>query len=239
MRIARWILVLAATPLLSATTARAATNLAELLGSVASNARYEPSVRAEIHFETARPDGARTSDLTIYGRGTTVRVEGPDGLRALAKPGKCVIAEHGGAPRMVREKVIGGTAFLLEDLTPFTANSLKVPLISDEGPQGIVVAGEPVGPSPYVLLGYTIDNDRPVISAIKFYRWEISNLTKMVRVGEWVQVAGHWRPRVLTLQDLGPGGDTTTVTFTWHEQPGLPATAFTPRGLATPMPAGQ
>jgi hypothetical protein len=75
-----------------------------------------------------------------------------------------------------------------------------------------------------------------VITAVKFYRWEISNLTKMVRVGEWVQVGGHWRPRVLTLQDLGPGGDTTTVTFTWHEQPGLPAAAFKPSGLRTPIP---
>ena len=96
---------------------------------------------------------------------------------------------------------------------------------------------KPRGPSPYVLLGYTIDNDRPVITAVKFYRWEISNLTKMVHVREWVQVAGHWRPRVLTLQDLGPGGDTTTVTFTWHEQPDLPASAFTPGGLRTAIPA--
>ena len=83
----------------------------------------------------------------------------------------------------------------------------------------------------------TMADDRPVITAAKFYRWETSNLTKMMRVSEWVQVAGHWRPRVMTLQDLGPGGDTTTITFTWHEQPGLPASAFTPSGLKTAMPA--
>jgi hypothetical protein len=41
----------------------------------------------------------------------------------------------------------------------------------------------------------------------------------------------------MTLQDLGPGGDTTTITFTWHEHPGLPASAFTPSGLKADMPA--
>lgn len=236
MRMFSWVPVLAATCLLSAATARA-TNLQELLDGVAANARYEPSVRADVHFETPRPDGARSTDLTIYGRGRTVRVEAPDGLRALVKPRKAVASSGGGAPRAVREKVIGGSAFLLEDLAPFTAGSLRVPLISDEGPQGIVVAGEPLQPSPYVLLGYTMADDRPIITAAKFYRWEISNLTKMIHVNEWVQVGGHWRPRVLTLQDLGPGGDTTTITFTWHEQPDLPASAFTPSGLRTAMPA--
>jgi hypothetical protein len=227
--------VLAVVSFLPVPPARA-TDLAELLRGVAANARYEPSVRAEVRFETARPDGARTCDLTIYGRGRTVRVEGPDGLRALAKPGKCVAASETGAPVAVREKVIGGSAFLLEDLVPFTAGSLRVPLISDEGPGGIVVAGEPAGPSPYVLLAYTMADDRPVITAAKFYRWEVSNLTKMVHVREWVQVGGDWRPGTVTLQDLGPGGDTTTVTFTWHEQPDLPASAFTPSGLRTAMP---
>lgn len=235
MRVVGWLPVLAAVSFLPANTAHA-TNLARLLRSVADNARYEPSVRAEIRFETMRPDGTRTSALTIYGRRRTVRVETPDGLRALVKPGKCVAASGTGVPLAVREKVIGGSAFLLEDLAPFTAGGLRVPLISDEGPGGIVVAGEPLGPSPYVLLGYTIAYDRPVITAVKFYRWEVSNLTKMVHVHEWVQVGGDWRPRTVTLQDLGPGGDATTVTFTWHEQPDLPESAFMPNGLQTEMP---
>jgi hypothetical protein len=235
MRMSRWVPVLLASSLLPGVPCRA-TDLGALLGGVAANARYAPPIRAAVRFETPRPDGVRTTDLTIYGRGVTVRVDGPDGLRALAKPRKCVVASPGEPPAVVREKVIGGSAFLLEDLVPFTAGSLRVPLINDEGPRGIVVAGEPVGESPYALLAYTIAADRPVITAIKFYRWEVSNLTKMTAVQEWVQVAGHWRPRVMTLQDLGPGGDTTTITFTWQEAPDLPAALFTPSGLATDVP---
>ena len=53
MRFVRWVPLLATTWLLSSGTARA-TDLAALLQSVADNARYDPSVRAEIHFETVR-----------------------------------------------------------------------------------------------------------------------------------------------------------------------------------------
>ena len=94
--------------------ARGATNLAELLARVAANARFVPAVRAEVRFDTPRPDGVRTSTLTLYGHGRIARVEMPDGMRALAKPGKCIVAATPGAtPRMVRERVIGGSAFLL------------------------------------------------------------------------------------------------------------------------------
>ena len=221
--------------LVLATTSHAS-DLATLLEQLAHNARFEPSMRAEVRFETPRPDGARTSSLVLYGRGRTVRVETPEGLRALAKPGKCVSAAPAAAPRVVREQVIGGSAFLLEDLVPFTAGDLRVPLISDETPALVVVTGEPRPPSPYVLLVHTIPSGRPLVTASKYYRWEVSNLTKMTRVQDAVQVAGHWRARVIELQDLGPGGDTTTVTFSWHEQPDLPPELFTPRGLRTDVP---
>ncbi|HWP65567.1 MAG TPA: hypothetical protein VNO26_06630 [Candidatus Limnocylindria bacterium] len=213
-----------------------ATDLAALLAALDENARFDPPVRAEVTFETKRPTGPVTSTLVLYGRGRTVRVELPDGRRGLAKPGKCVFAPAGGVPKAVREQVVGSSAFLLEDLVPFTASWLRVPLISDEGPAGVVVAGEPRQPSPYVLVALTVPPDRPLVTAAKYYRWEVTNLTKMTRVTETAEVGGHWRPVVMDFQDLGPGGDTTTITFNWHEHPDLPAVAFTPSGLATPIP---
>jgi len=219
----------------SAAPSRAA-DLAAALEGLADNARFEPSMRAEVRFESPRPEGAKTSTLVLHGRGRTVRLDMPDGKRALVKPGKQVFMPAGEPPRDVKEQVIGGSAFLLEDLAPFTVGRLRIPLISDEDAERIVVTGEPLVPSAYVLLVHTIPLDRPLISASKFYRYEVSNLTKMTHVQEAVQVGGHWRPRVIVLQDLGPGGDTTTVTFDWHEQPDPPAAAFTPRGLRTEVP---
>jgi hypothetical protein len=226
-----WMLGVLAATMLAAGAAAAETDLATLLRRVAGNARFAPPVRVQVRFETPRPDGTRTSELVLYGRGRTVRVEAPDGLRALVKPGKAVVMTPGAPIQTVREKVVGGSAFLLEDLAPFTPESLRVPLISDEAPGKVVVTGEPRAPSPYALLVHTIDPDRAVIAASKFYRWEVSNLTKMTSVSEWVEVAGHWRPRVLELRDLGPGGDTTTITFAWQEAPALAASLFTPDGL--------
>lgn len=222
-------------PLAGAGSVQAA-DLAALLAALDENARFDPPMRAEVKFETKRPAGPVTTTLVLYGRGRTVRVEMPDGRRGLAKPGKTVLATAGGPPREVREQVIGGSAFLLEDLAPFTATGLRVPLISDENPTGVVVAGEPRQPSPYVLLALTVPPDRPLVTAAKYYRWEVNNMTKMTRVQEAAQVGGHWRPVVVDLQDLGPGGDTTTITFAWQAQPDLPAAAFTPTGLATAIP---
>lgn len=229
---------LAATPiaiLLLAASAQAV-ELATLLGRVATNARFDPAMRAEVQFATARPDGTRTTRLTLYGRGRVVRVEMPDGLRALVKPGKCLAAMPGGPLEVTRGKVIGGSAFLLEDLAPFTPQTLRVPQISDQSGRGTVVMAEPSGPSPYVLLVYTIAPDRPFIIGSKFYRWEINNLTKMTRVLDSREIAGHWRPLEVELQDLTSGGDTTTITYDWRPQPDLPASLFTPRGLREDVP---
>jgi hypothetical protein len=219
----------------SAGPSRAA-DLAAVLEGLSDNARFEPAMRADVRFESPRPEGPKISTLMLYGRGRTVRLDMPDGKRALVKPGKGVFMPAGEPPRDVKELVIGGSAFLLEDLAPFTVGRLRIPLISDEDAERIVVTGEPLVPSAYVLLVYTIPLDRPLIRASKFYRYEVSNLTKMMHVQDAVQVAGHWRPRVIVLQDLGPGGDITNVTFDWHEQPDLPAAAFTPRGLRAEVP---
>jgi hypothetical protein len=228
--------LLALVALLLTTAPAPAADLAALLAALDENARFDPPMRAEVTFETKRPTGPVTTSLVLYGRGRTVRVEMPDGRRGLVKPGKSVFAAAGGPPKEVREQVIGGSAFLLEDLAPFTATWLRVPLISDENPTGLVIAGEPRQPSPYVLVALTVPPDRPLVTAAKYYRWEVNNMTKMTRVQEAAQVGGRWRPVVVDLQDLGPGGDATTIRFAWQERPDLPAAVFVPSGLATEIP---
>jgi hypothetical protein len=131
--------------------------------------------------------------------------------------------------------VVPGSALLVADFAPFAAGMLRAPLISDDGPLGVVVAGEPRPPSPYVLLVYTIDPEHAVIRATKHYRWEINNLVQMTRVREWDTVGAHLRPKVIDVQETATG-KTTTLTFAWVVRPDLAAALFLPSALDTPLP---
>jgi hypothetical protein len=218
------------------TGARAhAADLAALLLAVEANDRFDVPAMAELRIDAPGTPTPATS-LSLYGRRGVVRLETANGWRALAKASKLVMAAAGQSPRLAREGGVPGSVLFVADFAPFAATALRIPQISDDGPLGVVVTGEPRPPSPYVLAVRTIAQDRPVVTAAKDYRWEINHLVKMSRVREWTNLDGHVRPRVVEVQDIA-SGKTTTLTFTWRPRPDLPAALFTPRGLAAPVPA--
>jgi len=212
-----------------------AADLPALLRAVERNATFAVPATADIRIEMP---GAPTaaSALRLAGRGHVVRLEAAGGWRALVKASKIVVAAADRPPRATAEAALPGSALLVADFAPFTATMLRVPLISDDGPLGVVVTGEPRPPSPYVLVVYTIDHERSVVTAAKHYRWEISNLVQMTRVRAWDTVGTHLRPKVIDVQET-VGGKTTTLSFTWRVQPDLAAALFLPSGLRSPLPA--
>ena len=123
-----------------------------------------------------------------------------------------------------------GSDLLLADLGVFTAASLKVPQISDDGPAGLVVTAAPSGPSAYALLVHTIDRDRHAIVRTLYYRDLINNLSKTRRAAGWTQVAGSWRPGEITVENVRQATRTHLV-LAWHEAPDAPASLFEPAGL--------
>ena len=208
-----------------------AVDLPALLRAVERTATFDVPATADVRIEPGAPN-----PLRLAGRGHVVRLEVAGDWRAVVKTSKTVVLAMGRAARESAEATLPGSALLVADFAPFTAGMLRVPLISDEGPTGVVVNGEPRPPSPYTLLVYTIDPERFVARAAKYYRWEINNLVQMTRIREWDTVGTHPRPKVVDVQDTA-SGKTTTLTFAWRLRPDLAATLFLPSGLGSPLPA--
>lgn len=210
-----------------------AATLGELLAAVADNARFETPARADVTIACSPDCAPPTTHAVFVGRGDALYVEVKDGQRALLTSAGITVARDGaGAPAKPGE-TFAGTDVLLEDLVPFTAASLKMPLISDDGPAGVVVTAAPAHASAYVLIVHTIDAASRAIARTQLYQNSIGNLTRIVRNGAWTEVGGHRRPGEIALENVRKGF-TTRLTLDWHETPDAPAALFEPGGLTKP-----
>ena len=209
----------------------AATTLPELLAAVTAAVRFDAPVRADVRI-TCEGCPTPTTRAVFVGRGDALYVEVKDGARALLRPTGSVVAD-GGAPTPIGTKALAGTDVLLEDLVPFTADLLKVPQISDDGPLGVVFTGAPARASAYALLVITVSPDRSVPIKTQYYEQSIGNLTKLRRDGAFVDVAGKSRPGEITVEQLKKGTK-TKLTLAWTPMPDAPAALFEPDGLSKP-----
>lgn len=210
-----------------------ARNLGELLAAVAANDRFDVPARADVTIACA-PDCTPAAPRAVFvGRGDALYVEVKDGQRALLAPDAIRVAEGAGAKPAAPGTPFAGTDVLLEDLAPFTETSLKTPLVSDDGPAGVVVTAAPGHASAYVLLVHTIDPDRRVIPKTQAYQESIGNLTRILRRTDFTDVGGHFRPGELALESLRKG-TTTRLTLRWQPMQDAPASLFDPSALAKP-----
>lgn len=216
---------------LAAAGARAGT-VDDLLAATAANARFTSPARATL--ELTRPDGD-TVRAVLVGLGTTVRVDVADGARALVRPGRAVVRANGHVRRATPGATLPGTDLLLEELGAFSASQLRVPQISDDGPEGVVVTSAPVPPSPWALLVHTIDPERHVVTRTQWYLGAINNMVRIRRDGGFVEIDGHWRPGEATIDDI-TANRTSTLRLAWQPAPGLAPALLTPAGLAIPLP---
>jgi len=224
--------VLAMLAVAGAARTAAATDLPELLAAVASAAAFDVPARADVRI-TCEGCPTRDARAIFVGRGDTLYVEVKDGARALLRPAGSVVADGGGAPAPIAATPLAGTDVLLEDLVPFTADVLKVPQISDDGPLGVVVTGAPSRPSPYALLVFTLATDPPAVVKTQYYEQSIGNLTKLRRDGGFVDVAGKRRPTAITVDHVKKGSK-TTLALAWRPMPDAPAALFEPAALTKP-----
>jgi hypothetical protein len=228
----RRLVVLAALVAVASARTVAATDLPALLAAVAANARFDVPARADVRIAC---EGCPTpaGRAIFVGRGDTLYVEVKDGARALLRPTGSVVSD-GGPPAPIGAKALAGTDVLLEDLVPVTADVLKVPQISDDGPLGVVITGAPSRtPSPYALLVLTIPADPPAIVKTQYYEQSIGNLTKLRRDDGFVDVGKKRRPGTITVEQLKKGSK-TTLTLAWREMPDAPATLFDTAELTKP-----
>ncbi len=212
-----------------------AVSLSELLAAVAATARFPTPARADVRVER----GGAVTELVLVGRGRTVYLETRDGFRALVRPQKAVVGGADGARRAPVGTALPGTDLLLEDLAVFSVTSLRVPMVSDEGRDEVVVSGAPSAPSAYAFLVHRIDPTAARIVRTQYYRDSVSNLVKMRHDGEVVEVAGGVRPAASTVEDLR-ARTTSRLAWRWRVLDALPPRLFTLRGLreASGLPPG-
>jgi len=228
----------AAVLLVLAPAGASASTLAEVLGAVATNARFPAPARADVHFERRWGDTTTSTAGVLAARGRTVYLEVEGGTRALIRPGRIAIA----GPRGPRLAELGtqlpGTDLLLEELAPFASDRLTTPQISDEGPLGIVVTAAPAPPSAYVLLVLTIQEEHGTVTRTQYYRDSISELVKIRRESGYTQVDGRWRPTDVTVENFRDKSS-TRLSLVWQAAPTIPAALFTPAGLRGPRLLGE
>src|SRR5262249_5449572 len=203
-----------------------ALDLGALLAGVATNERFDAPARADVRL-TCEP-GCQTGErrAIFLGKGDALYVEAEGGPRALVRSADILTPEGAAKPGAA----IGDTDVLLEDLAPFTADSLKLPQISDEGPTEVVVTAAPSHPSSYVLIVHTIDPAQHLIVKTQYYRDWVGNLVKMRRATDMVDVNGHERPGTITTENFRRG-TTTRLVLSWRAAPDAPAALFEPGGL--------
>src|SRR5256885_1982390 len=199
----------------------------------AAPAAAEPPARADGPPPCNPACGSAESRAIFLGKGETLYVEVQGGLRALVRPGEILTPEGGKAVGAKPGMAFGDPDVLLEDLAPFTVESLKLPQISDEGVAEVVVTAAPGHPSSYVLIVHTIDPEQRIIVKTQYYRDWVGNLVKMRRTADVVEVGGHRRPGTITIENFRRG-TTTHLSFAWREAPYAPAGRISPAGLRPP-----
>ena len=204
----------------------------DVLAPIAFQAQAPRPLRADVRIET---EGAPPVDAVLLEDGQRRYLETKSGLRALLSPGKVLVVRGG---RVARAQPGAGLAgdVLLEDLAAFGTRAIDVPQMSDDDPTSTVLTAAPRPPAAYVLLVYTVDPERSVITRAKYYRDTINNLVKMARFDDFTQVAGRWRPGTMTVETFRPAPRTTRITFRWREAPDTSPAVFTPAGLRAPSP---
>ena len=214
--------------LLAGVVVAAPTPLAPLLVAVTRNARCPSPARADLRLVR----GKETTSAVLLCAGRTWYLETASGFRALARAHKQIVLRDGHPTRAGVRTQIPNTDLLLEELALENVH-LSFPQVNDEGPDGIVVAGDTTTPSLYVLFVRTIDPARAVVVNHRYYKDDIATLMKNRHDRDFVQLDEHWRPGRIEIEDYVEHS-TTTITLTWRTMPELPQSLFTPAGLTRP-----
>jgi hypothetical protein len=208
----------------------AAVSVDDVLERVERRARFERVMRADVRVTCEPP--CRTARAILLGKGDAVYLEVEGGLRALIRPTTVLVAEGGHLAPAERTR-LGDTGLLVADLAVFDRRTLRTPQISDVGPNEVVVSAEPVAPSPYALVVYTIDPATDRIVKTLYYQGSVNTLAKMRRDSAFTRVGDAPYPGELRIEDMRTA-TTSRFQLTWREAPDAPATLFEPAGLEKP-----
>lgn len=216
--------------------------MSDMVKRAETDIRLSTPLRAEITAEIDGVEGKKQDRFVMMQR------PAPDGQAAiqirleLEKAGQrflvlssseSYVAAGGSVKKAAPDSPIDGTSWTVEDLLPFAAERCAGMRIADQRPDQVTFTCEPKreAGSQYSLVVYKYDLEKSVPVQVLYYKETLSNLVKMRRDEEFVQVAGKWRPTRVLMQDFKLRAR-DELAIKWSVAAGLDGAQFDPKTLA-------
>jgi hypothetical protein len=227
LRAVRLVLLVSSFVTSLAASAARGDDLASFLAAASEASKPNAPIRGSGTLVTTSPDGTSTQQIVVAQRpnGDLVLAVQPPGARALLPAqGDAVLSPAAGtaAAPFALDASFAGSEFSREDLMPFTLSRFGSPTIVDRNGSETTVSLDPKKPTQYSLVVITFDRDKKAPVKVMVYKDTLSNLLRMRRDGDFVQVGGRWLPQTVTMENF-PLRTISTLKLTWSEAPDDPA----------------
>jgi hypothetical protein len=191
-------------------------DLAAFLAAASSAARPSTTVRGDGELVTSTPEGTVRHRVAIVQRPAGdlyVEVQSPRVRALLPATGAGWLAAGSSPAPFPADQALAGSEFSRDDLQPFDARRFGSPTIVDRSAEDLTVSLDPRD-SQYSLAVLTFDREKRVPIKAMLYKDTLSNLLKMRRESQHVQVGGRWLPTEIAIENF-PLKATSTLSLTW------------------------
>jgi len=220
--------------------ANGAETLATLLATVSEAARPATPLRADAAAELNGLEGRKRDHLVFVER--SAGAHGPPQvyvqldeakIRVLAlDPSDLRIAREGKGEKVAADAAVGSTSFTVEDFLPFSPARCAATRLAEITAEQFALVCEPKKPpSQYSLMVYKFDREKSALLQVLLYKGAMTNLVKMLRNADFVQVGGTWRPKRVVMQDFKLR-TRDVLSLQWQAVAQLPSEAFDPTAFA-------
>ncbi len=232
--------------LLFAARAFAEDSLAALLEAVGEVIQPSSPLRAEGTIESEGLGGKSQDRLVWIERAGSGPKAAPQAHIELEKaklrllglgPAEFWIATDGKVSRAQGDQTIDSTSFTAEDVLAFAPERCAAMRLAELGEDRFSIVCEPKRPpSQYALMVYKFDREKATMLQALLYKGTMTNLVKMLRYDDFVQVGKQWRPKRVTMQDFKVRTK-DVLSLEWQGGAPIPAGAFDPSAFAAKPPS--
>ena len=217
-------------------------NLPALLKAVDEAQRLPAPIRADATVEIDGVEGSKRDHLVIVERGVNepkvarqmvLELQSAKLRLLVLGPADLQLASDGKARPAKPDENVDSTSFTAEDWLPFSPERCAAMRIADLGDAQFTLVCEPKKPpSQYSLMVYKFDREKAVMVQALLYKDSMTNLVKMVRQDEFVQIGSNWRPKRIVIQDFKLRTK-DVVSLDWQAAPAVTGALFDVKTFAT------
>lgn len=226
--------------------AASADMLATLLQGVNESLRPSTPLRADGSVESDSLEGNKQDRLVLVERAGAdtevpaqvyVELEKAKVHLLALGPSELHISADGKSRQATSETAVDSTSFTTEDWLPFSAARCAAMRIVDINAEQFTVLCEPkTPPSQYRLMVYKFDREKSVMLQVLLYKDSLTNLVKMLRNDDFIQVESKWRPKRIVMQDFKVRTK-DVISLEWQPASTVPAQVFDPKSFGSALAA--